>query len=742
MTQPAGSDPFHIPTMSPDCIPSPKPDDSNSRRSEPGVSPVRITYIIDHLHNIGGGGEQALLRIIQHLPRDRFQPSVITFNVKPRSVQLLREMECPLHIFPIRRTYGWDGLKAASKIRRLLAAERPRIVHSFFETSNIFGGLITKLSLGPKLLSSRRDMGVLQSTKHRLAYRLINRLTDRVLAVSKEVSRFCIEREGIRSDKVAIVYNGVDLERVDAAEADVSLRKKLGLDKASHLVITVANIRRVKGLDVFIKAAAIVRSRFPSAVFAIAGWPNEPQYFAELKQLVADLCLHDNVRFLGEVEDVFPLLKQSDVFCLLSRTEGFSNALLEAMACRLPCVATRVGGNAEAIDDERDGFLVNAEDPKAAADRIALLLESPERAREIGGAARRTIEVKFTVNRMIDQLTELYSSLLGVSTDIKVEPMRLTRNYNRQTFVTMMARRGRSTIRCLLGRDVAGRNLEVFPDDSFIVSYPRSGNTWLRFLVGNLICREGPINFHNLERVIPDIHVNSTRYISGISRPRLLKSHEYFDPRYRRVVYIVRDPRDVAVSYYRYYRKLRVLPDGYPMDRYIALFLTGELQTWGSWGENVASWLAARWGSGQFLMLRYEDLLADTVDQLSMVADFLEIQSTRQDLVRTVELCSVERMRILEKAEGDDWVTIKGGRKDVPFIGRATSGQWKTELTSNSVSMIESAWGKWIATLEYDLTCPQMEEAKQRAVVSPFEVLDAIRMRRISADYGRSRCKK
>ena len=79
-----------------------------------------------------------------------------------------------------------------------------------------------------------------------------------------------------------------------------------------------------------------------------------------------------------------------------------------------------------------------------------------------------------------------------------------------------------------IGKDFAGRNVAVFSDDLFIVSYPRSGSTWLRFLIGSLI-REGPVTIQNIEQVIPDIHVNSSRFLISIPRPRLMKSHEYFD---------------------------------------------------------------------------------------------------------------------------------------------------------------------------------------------------------------------
>jgi glycosyltransferase involved in cell wall biosynthesis len=376
------------------------------------LGPVRITYVIDHLCNIRAGGELTLFRILRHLPRDQFQPSVVTFAVKPLSVQLLQQLECPLHVFPIERTYNWNGFKQALRLRALLKVERPSIVHTFFETSNTWGGLITKLSFGPKLVSSRRDMGVLRLTKHRLAYKLINVLSDRVLAVSEEVSRLCIEQDRVSPEKVSVVYNGVDLDSVDRCDGAADARRKFGLDRASHIVTTVANIRRIKGVDVFIRAAAVLRSDFPSAAFVIAGWPNEPQYLAELKQLVTDLGLESNVFFLGEVEDIFPLLKASDAFCLLSRSEGFSNALLEAMACQLPCVVTRVGGNAEAINDGHNGYLVPAEEPQTAANRLRSLLESPELAICMGREARITVESQFTTEHMIRQLTQFYLGLL------------------------------------------------------------------------------------------------------------------------------------------------------------------------------------------------------------------------------------------------------------------------------------------------------------------------------------------
>jgi hypothetical protein len=104
-------------------------------------------------------------------------------------------------------------------------------------------------------------------------------------------------------------------------------------------------------------------------------------------------------------------------------------------------------------------------------------------------------------------------------------------------------------VKFILGKDIAGRDLPVYADDTFIVSYPRSGNTWTRFLIANLLHPDQPATFANIERLVPDSEAQSSRYFKSIPRPRVIKSHQYFDPRYKKVIYIVRDPRDVALSY-------------------------------------------------------------------------------------------------------------------------------------------------------------------------------------------------
>ena len=265
--------------------------------------------------------------------------------------------------------------------------------------------------------------------------------------------------------------------------------------------------------------------------------------------------------------------------------------------------------------------------------------------------------------------------------------------------------------RVLTGRQIAGRGLTVFPDDVFLVSYPRSGNTWTRFLLGNLIYQNEPVTFSNIESRIPEIYFNRDRFLRQLPRPRMLKSHECFQPHYPRVIYIVRDPRDVAISFYHHNVKARNIPDDYPMSSFVPRFIAGEFDPkFGSWRDNVLSWTVLREGQPNFLMLRYEDMKRDPAAALASVVAFLDrcsfrkIASDSAALQRAIELSSADRMRALEKQEAASWVLTKGTRSDKPFVRSATSGGWKSQLTSESVAAIESAWGDLMQRMGYELT--------------------------------------
>ena len=271
----------------------------------------------------------------------------------------------------------------------------------------------------------------------------------------------------------------------------------------------------------------------------------------------------------------------------------------------------------------------------------------------------------------------------------------------------------RTIVTYFLGTDRAGRNFAVYPDDTFVVSYPRSGNTWTRFLIANLVHPDQDVSFTNIEKLIPDTSSQSNRALKATPRPRIIKTHEYFDHRYPKLLYIVRDPRDVALSYYDFQRKYMQIDDAYPLEQYVDDFVDGKLISigWGTWAENVASWMSTRGKSDNFLMLRYEDMMKDTSTELARIAHFLGIDPAPDRLQRAIERSSADRMRALEKLEEDRWIATKNRRKDIPFVRVAKSGGWRTGLPENCVKKIEAAWGDLMNTLGYELVTARVPEA-------------------------------
>lgn len=231
------------------------------------------------------------------------------------------------------------------------------------------------------------------------------------------------------------------------------------------------------------------------------------------------------------------------------------------------------------------------------------------------------------------------------------------------------------------------------PDDVYLVSYPKSGNTWLRFLAANLLSMELPVGFDTIEGLVPDIHKNRDQILEGLTERRILKSHDYFRPDYAYVAYIVRDPRDVAVSYYHYRIKTRSIPEGYPLGEFVQGFVAGEWDEFGTWRDHVGSWLGARKNDPHFLLIRYEDLLSDPRRWVSELAVLLGIDPSPERVDRAIRLSSKEQLRKLERAQGDKWVTTKGTDPDKPFIRKGQAGSWCAELSPAQAGLIELAWG-------------------------------------------------
>jgi glycosyltransferase involved in cell wall biosynthesis len=363
-----------------------------------------VLLVVDQFSKNLGGGERIALKLAAFLPQYGYRASILTFSTDPATTAF-ESAPCPIYLLPLHRTYDLTALKGAFALRRFLKQQKIQIVQTFFESSDIWAGFVTKSLSNAKLIWSRRDMGILRAHKHEVAYRLMAGLPDAVFAVSELVRQHCIEEDRIAPDRVQTIYNGLDL-------ADWSTSSPSGNPKDRLLVTTTGNIRHVKGHDIFIKAAAAIVPKFPNVCFSIAGGVLEPNYFEELQALVRNLNLGDHFHFAGGVTNLHEHLSAADIFVLPSRSEGFSNAIVEAMAASLPVVATNVGGNAEAVQDGVSGFIVPSEDPQALAAAIMQLLADPDKAKAMGSAGKQRVAEKFTIEAMMMQTTTTYKKLL------------------------------------------------------------------------------------------------------------------------------------------------------------------------------------------------------------------------------------------------------------------------------------------------------------------------------------------
>ena len=361
-----------------------------------------------HLVNrfwIGGAERQFVERLRRH--PEGFRPVVGCLEASGPMLEQVRALGYEPHVFPLHGSMMRPNTAVqVGRMAALIRKEGIKVVHGTDFNTNLLGLAAAKLG-GAKAIVSRVDLGHLRSgfgKWHREAEKLNARLADLVVANAEAVMQVCIRDEGVKPQNVMVVRNGLDLSLFDQLAAQ-PLQAPL---PEGPLVAVIGNLWPVKGHRTLVEAVAKLPPALHRFRFVCAGEGPEREF---LTRRIAELGLQERIILLGHRLDVPAVLARAQAACLCSSAEGLSNALMEAMAARLPIIATDVGGNPELARE--NGMLVPYGDAAALAAKLTELLSAPERARAMGQRGRKRIEVELTMERMAEGHGVLYRRALG-----------------------------------------------------------------------------------------------------------------------------------------------------------------------------------------------------------------------------------------------------------------------------------------------------------------------------------------
>lgn len=369
---------------------------------------IKIAFVIDTIESPTAGTEKQLLMLIKYLDRSKFQPFLCVL----RTSQWLEKefVDCELiniDFSSFGRILNYLNLL---KFSRWMRKQHINIVQTHFTDGNKVGSLAGKLAGVRSIISTRRNQGYWHSKHELILLSILNKWATRFLANSKDTKRWAINIEGIDPQRIEVIRNGLEIDRFYKGSEDqrLAFRKQLVFPSDAVIIGIVANLRPVKAIDVFIRAAKIVLEKTPHAFFVIIG--DGPERLA-LQTLCNDLGLESSVRFLGRQLDIPDILSCIDIGVLSSNSESFSNAIIEYMAAELAVVCTDVGGVREAIEEDINGYIVKPSDYNGMAACIIKIIENNLLA-EMGREGSHKAKLLFSSKIVLTCYQQFYEDLV------------------------------------------------------------------------------------------------------------------------------------------------------------------------------------------------------------------------------------------------------------------------------------------------------------------------------------------
>jgi len=355
-----------------------------------------------------GGTEQHVAHLATRLDSSRFDVHIACLQRGGALYGDMASCGLPLTSYPIKGFLRPRTLRQQLRFAAYLRHQAIDIVHAYGFYPIVFAVPVARLAGSKVVLASIRDSGDPWTRAQRLVQTCASRLAHCIL-VNATAVRGRLRAGGHARRPIALIRNGVDIDRFAPRPPDEALRSTLGLPPRAPLVVAVSRLNPMKGIDDYVKSMALLAGRFPEARFVIVG---EGASRRELEEQARLLGLAGRVVFTGTRLDVAAILSQAAISVVPSLSEGLSNVVLESMAAGLPVVATRVGGTPEILDDGVTGLLVPPCDAPALAGAIGRLLGDQALAKRLGEAARAQAVNRFSMHHMVRQTEDLYRALL------------------------------------------------------------------------------------------------------------------------------------------------------------------------------------------------------------------------------------------------------------------------------------------------------------------------------------------
>jgi len=377
----------------------------------------RKIFYINNFTGVGlGGGEKHLITLAQSAKRLGYDVGVLCV---PGSSVETAFRNLGIEVFPVNLR-GFNLVASILAVKQILKKNNVDIIHSHGFLSNNIGRLSAKLAKTSIVVSTVHcnpdsplsfNPGFVKSIVQCVRNKVDNftaKFTDVVVAVSEDIKRGLIE-QGVPKEKIEVIHNGILFKELNEAVKN-SISFDLGIKRGEKIVGFLGRLELVKGIDYFIEAAEIVKSKFNNIKFVIAG---DGSIKEQLIKKVEEKSLTKDFIFTGYVESSLSLISKFDVFVLPSLSEGLNFSLVEALALSRAVVATNVGGNSEVVLDGETGLLVPPKDSRALADAIIYLLTHKEEAKSYALAGKKLVEEEYTAEKMIKKTLALYDDLLN-----------------------------------------------------------------------------------------------------------------------------------------------------------------------------------------------------------------------------------------------------------------------------------------------------------------------------------------